>query len=59
MTCPVDFCRNNCREVDGEVFRASGEATCEECGKLYREHEQCVMGHGHVVQGCDGRFYHL
>lgn len=58
-TCPVDFCRKNCRKVEGEVFRASGDCLCDECDKPYRDHEQCVMGRGHVVQGCDGRLYHL
>ena len=59
--CSVEFCRNNCPAApdDIEVFRASGMAICEDCGGRFYDHKQFHSGSGHVVQGCDGRFYHL
>ena len=57
-------CNGDCR---AEVFRASGDVLCTECGELYREHKYCVASGyeegvrvayaAHVL--CDGRHVHL
>ena len=61
--CIVIFCRKGCATLPegSEVFRASGEIECDQCGKKLREHIKYAYptGLGHCVKGCDGRFYHL
>jgi len=60
-------CHDGCEQP--EVFRASGDATCEACGQTYYEHPGCFQGryfegdreyayyHARVL--CDGRHVHL
>lgn len=61
--CLVEFCRNECSMLpDGaEVWRATGTVACEVCGVELRKHKHFAYptGMSHVVQGCDGRYYHL
>ena len=46
---------------DTEVHRASGLYICEVCGKQYYDHPKFAYpnGQGEVIEGCDGRYYHL
>lgn len=61
--CIVEFCRNNCPilSTDAEVLRASGLVQCEICGQTLYRHPTYAYptGMGHVVRGCDGKYYHL
>ncbi len=48
---------------EGEVFRASGDAICEICGKPYRQHpfteDRDWNGEPYLNKACDGRLLHL
>lgn len=60
--CPVGFCRKRCPLLpeDAIVLRSSQHVRCH-CGDYLGQHKLVAYpsGMGHVVRGCDGKFYHL
>lgn len=46
---------------DARPLRASGQYTCEVCGKIYYNHPMYnYPGYTYgPIKGCDGNFYHL